>query len=580
MYEIGWGRSAMTLQPRGYAMMGYGMWHHRAWGEETPLYARALCVHDTRQRRTLVWCCLDLGYVSYAMRCGVVNAIRQHLDPLFDDAYLVLTCTHTHSGPGGCSHDAMYNLVTPGFVSAHLAAVVQAAQDAIVQAWRSAQPASLGWVETAVPDTVDVAWNRSVAAYNRNPEVQPRPPSQTHLAVDRTMRVLGVRRGGRLQALLSLFGVHATCAGNTLPRYCGDNKGYAALAAERALAEGGADGPVAIFSQGTAGDVSPYYHGPGDRARRRRIRGEAEYGYARRNGGLQADAALDALASGHETALQGGLDAVLTYVDFSCVTVDPRHANGQPDARTGEPCHGVAFFGGTPVDGPGMPPVLQTLTRFVARCIKAHRLRHLDRYPEPERDYLQRLYAAQGAKDILMETGRKRVLGMPFDQLRVPGAIDPVVGELKRQVARGAIRHSAMVPTVLPLQIVRLGPLAFVCCPGEFTTIAGQRVVRTVREVLRGHEIEQVLICTYCNDYMGYVTTREEYEEQAYEGGHTIFGQWTGAAFQTCFEALARELVKPPGQRTHDTLTRPAPAPQDELRLRSDLPAPVKPGHA
>ena len=116
-----------------------------------------------------------------------------------------------------------------------------------------------------------------------------------------------------------------------------------------------------------------------------------------------------------------------------------------------------------------------------------------------------------------------------------------------------------MVPTVLPLQIVTIGQVAIVCCPGEFTTMAGTRLRQVVAERLQGRGIRHVLICTYCNDYMGYVTTREEYQAQAYEGGHTIYGQWTLAAFQTRFEGLARELLKPEGERGHDRVLRPEP---------------------
>ena len=71
-----------------------------------------------------------------------------------------------------------------------------------------------------------------------------------------------------------------------------------------------------------------------------------------------------------------------------------------------------------------------------------------------------------------------------------------------------------------------------------------------------------------------YVTTREEYQQQAYEGGHTIFGQWTLAAFQTRFAHLAEEFCKPFAERTHDKTTRPQPTPQDELALRSNLAVP------
>jgi neutral ceramidase len=126
-----------------------------------------------------------------------------------------------------------------------------------------------------------------------------------------------------------------------------------------------------------------------------------------------------------------------------------------------------------------------------------------------------------------------------------------------------------MVPTVLPLQIIRIGTVALVCCPGEFTTTAGRRLLKSVEENLQGQGYAQVLICTYCNEYMGYVTTREEYQQQAYEGGHTIFGQWTLAAFQTQFAELAHEFCQPAHARQHDQTLRPAPAPADELAKRS-----------
>src|SRR6185295_16669666 len=95
-----------------------------------------------------------------------------------------------------------------------------------------------------------------------------------------------------------------------------------------------------------------------------------------------------------------------------------------------------------------------------------------------------------------------------------------------------------------------------------------------VAETLQAQGTRQVLICTYANDYMGYVTTNEEYQEQCYEGGHTIFGQWTLAAFQTRLTGLARELLKPHDERQHDRITRAPPVPPDELAKRSDLPVP------
>lgn len=572
MYLAGWSKQEIAIVPRGHAMHGYGHWQQRATGVRTPLFARAIYLADGKGR-ALYFCCLDLGYVTHAMREGIVAALRDALGAGFDEAALVLTCTHTHSGPGGCAHEALYNLVTPGFVPEHVRQIVRAAGKALLQARASASPAELELVEGGFEATVPVAWNRSLAAYNRNPDVTPRRLDETHLALDRQMAVLGLRREGRLGALLSFFGVHATCIGNSLHFHDGDNKGRAAAHAERVLEEQGAPDAVAIFAQATAGDVSPHYQGPGDIARRARLKGEAEYDYAERNGRYQSELAL-ALLAGAGAPVQGGIDAIFGYADFSDQQADPAFANGERDARTSAPCHGVAFFAGTRVDGPGMPAPLAAGARLLARRLRAQRLKRLARYPLAEQTYYRRLYAAQGAKDILMESGPKTVLGMPLAELAVPGFADPLVGEIKRQARRGALDKSPLVPTVLPLQIVTLGELALVCCPGEFTTTAGRRLRHSVAAALAARGVTRTLLCTYCNDYMGYVTTYEEYQEQAYEGGHTIYGQWTLAAFQTRFDVLAREFCKPADERGHDRLTRPAPVPAGELGLRSELAVP------
>jgi neutral ceramidase len=183
------------------------------------------------------------------------------------------------------------------------------------------------------------------------------------------------------------------------------------------------------------------------------------------------------------------------------------------------------------------------------------------------------MYAAQGPKAILLESGTKKILGQTLDKLALPNFADPLIKELKTQAKRGAINKSALVPSVLPLQIVRIGNIAIVCAPGEFTTTAGERLRQAVANTLQD-TVDTVLICTYCNEYMGYVTTYEEYQEQAYEGGHTIFGQWTLAAFQTKFTQLAEQLTKPESERCYDKETRPALPPAEELALRSNLPVP------
>lgn len=568
MYLAGWSKAEITIEPKGYAMHGYGNSAHRADGVRNPLQARSFFIAESANPSSqLIYVCLDLGYVTHAMRAGVVARLQEELEG-FDEQRLVLTCTHTHSGPGGCTQDGLYNLVTPGYQVSHVDTVVNTTVNSILAAFRNAEPTELFFRSAPIEDGVEVAWNRSLAAYNRNPDVQPCSLEETHKALDRTMYLVEFRRSGKTHALISLFGVHATCLSVNLTKHDGDNKGYAALFAEQILVEQGIAEPVAIFAQGTCGDVSPHYQGPGARQRRKRIKGEAEYQYAERNGRKQSEHAFRMLANtGAATPITGKLDGVLSYYDMSQQVASPEFANGETDAQTTAPCHGVMFFTGSPVDGPGMPRGLGAVAKWVARRVKRRRLADKN---HPQYAYYQRLYRHQGPKDILMESERKQVLGFPFAKIPLPDFTDPLVRELKQQARSGALHKSAMVPSVLPLQIVRLGNITLTCAPGEFTTVAGRRLLSVMEKTL-GSENQQHIICTYCNDYMGYVTTFEEYQEQLYEGGHTVYGQWTLAAFQTRYRELAKALLVNANERQHDTQMRPQAAPKEELRLRSDM---------
>jgi len=565
VYSAGWNKQELAIKPRGYAMHGFGNPKHRAYGVRNPLQVRTFYI-AAADGAPLIYACLDLGYVTQAMRAGVVAALQAQWGTAWNEEQLVLTCTHTHSGPGGCTQDGLYNLVTPGYQPSHVRAIVEATVASILAAQEAAAPTDIYFSSQPIAGAVEVAWNRSLAAYNRNPDVAQCNEHDTHLALDRVMHVLEFRRANKVQALLSLFGVHATCLGPALQQHDGDNKGYAALFAEQALAAQGVSNPVAIFAQGTCGDVSPHFQGPGALRRRRQLAGEGEYAYAEENGRKQSDHALSMVGSAAALVVQGPLDGVLTYVDMGQQKAAPEFAQGRNDAYTSRPCHGVAFFRGTPVDGPGMPSFLGLGATVLARAVKHKRLR--SKNPD-ERAYYTKLYASQGPKDVLMEDERKRVLGYPLASIPLPGIVDPLVAEIKRQARAGALHRSNMVPSVLPLQMVRLGNLWLTCAPGEFTTVAGRRLLNTVAAQLPQGAEQRHVITTYCNDYMGYVTTYEEYQEQAYEGGHTVYGQWTLAAFQTCYQALAQTFALPPAQRCYDTHTRPPAAPTHELRLRT-----------
>ncbi|MCH7336091.1 neutral/alkaline non-lysosomal ceramidase N-terminal domain-containing protein [Acinetobacter sp. NIPH 2699] len=564
MYLVGWDKQEIKIVPKGYAMFGYGQWSHRAYEKRTALYARSFSIVDDQQNR-LIFCCLDLGCITHAMRSQSVAQLQAILGQQFDENQLVLMATHTHSGPGGCAYEALYNMPTPGFVPEHLSAIVDAILLSIQTAIKQEQETEIFLTTQNFADDIPVAWNRSIKAYNRNPEVTSHFAGETHLALNREMQLIGFYREQKLQAFISLFGVHATCLGNKLKAHDGDNKGYAAAFSEQTLIEQGIQNPVTIFAQATAGDVSPHFHGKDQLKIRNKIKGEQEYQYAQQNGRYQSELALAAFQQSLQE-VKGGVDAVFSYVDLSNVEIPSEFSNGQQGAKTSQPCHGTAFFAGTPVDGLGAPKPLIKGMQFLANQFKKQKTKH----PlAPDYVFYQQLYASQGPKQILLEAGSKKILGQPIGF--PPSILDPLIAEMNRQVKAGAIQQSPLVPSVVPLQIVRLGLFVIVCCPGEFTTIAGQRVIETVKQVLADQSaIERVWLSSYCNDYMGYVTTYEEYQEQAYEGGHTLFGQWTLAACQSKFKLLAKQLLLDKNQRSDDQTTRPEPIPEQELAKRSN----------
>jgi neutral ceramidase len=99
------------------------------------------------------------------------------------------------------------------------------------------------------------------------------------------------------------------------------------------------------------------------------------------------------------------------------------------------------------------------------------------------------------------------------------------------------------VPHTLPFQIVRIGAFAAALVPFEPTTVAGRRIRGTVARALAASGVSQVEVLGYANAYAGYLTTPEEYDEQAYEGAATLFGRASLPAVCTRLRAVARDLA-------------------------------------
>jgi neutral ceramidase len=116
----------------------------------------------------------------------------------------------------------------------------------------------------------------------------------------------------------------------------------------------------------------------------------------------------------------------------------------------------------------------------------------------------------------------------------------------------------------VPVQLIRIGPLYLVGVPGEATIVSGLRLRRAAADVL-GADLRDVLAAGYSNGYIHYITTPEEYLEQRYEGGSTLFGRWELPALEQAVRALAtaiRDASPVPRGPRPPQLTVPRAAPQ------------------
>jgi neutral ceramidase len=558
-YNIGTAKAEITAFRKGVGMMGYGMFHQFVEEAKTPLFARAV-VMEAGGRKT-AWVNAEICFITLAIKSAVMEGIA-HLG--FTEDAVMLTAQHTHSGPGGYSHFALYNMSIPGFVPEVFRVIVDGIMDAIQVAERQMRPAAIRRASGEFPLDRDVAFNRSLAAYNRNPEVREKVAEKdANVAVDGTMLLLRFDTiDGKPIATWNFFGVHATSVSNDNHRICSDNKGHAAALMER-------DGAISVFAQRSAGDVTPNFIY--DRKKGwTRGKFEDDFESARDNGRLQFERAAElARDAADRDALPVVIDSMLSWLDFSKAAVDPEFSHGEPDARTGPACHGVAFARGTR-EGPGMPVVLAEVATILSRGLRAWEL-FAARWMIPERaEQVRTKYRAQGTKDILFEAGERRILGFRnIAKLPLPGWADGGLAAFKRFYANGSLGENPWIPQVLPLQLVIVGDCAFAGVPGEVTTIAGRRIERTVLEILSRRGVAEVVVASYCNGYCGYFSTFEEYQVQAYEGGHTVFGKHSLGAMQTKFKQMALELLKPQAERADPSDAVPLKFGNEEIALRS-----------
>ena len=244
------GAASVTVQvPSGAPPAGYGgmkrrllfpdifdryphaFWFSPSTGVRDPLTARALVLETGTTR--LAWVTFDLVAVDGTF----VRALEAELARVgVPRATLLVSASHTHSGPGAFMDSRLMSLVAVDRFDPRVRdALVASAVTAIQRADRARAPALAASVSVTAP---------------------PVTASRLGKALDHEIVVLKLTKAdGAPLALLWNFAIHGTMLSAADLRLSGDVMGVASARLEETL------GVPALFVNGAVGDVSPARHG-------------------------------------------------------------------------------------------------------------------------------------------------------------------------------------------------------------------------------------------------------------------------------------------------------------------------------
>ncbi|KAG1687834.1 hypothetical protein DVH05_004565 [Phytophthora capsici] len=490
-YNIGIGKSDITGPAAKIVMMGFADSTETTEGILNRQYARAFLIEDPETNGRVMFVHCDLMAVMQLVHQEVLAQLSAKYHGVYTEQNVVLHASHTHAGPGGTAGYFLYDVSIFGFVNDNFDKIVSGIMNAIDAAHKSVESGTIRWNKGEV---VKGGNNRSPKAYEANPEAE---KALYNGNIDTTMRALQFfNNDGKLRGVLAFYPVHPTSLTGKNHLISGDNKGYAEFLLEDELED-----VVVGIGIANAGDVSPNRVDNGDGT----FRGEGETVIESTEimGKRQYDT-LSALIKGKSEPIKGSIVANLSYVDFSKVSLKGMNAStSNPYAdRTCPAVLGQNFGAGTE-DGRGY-------SVFTEGNLKTNKL-----------------FKTIGG--IIKKTPKwvqdcQHVNKVPM-------------------LAVGLMEPKPWVPTILPVQIVKIGQFGIAVTNFETTTMSGRRIRDTVQKALEGAGVTEVELASVSNGYAGYMTTKEEYLTQHYEGASTLFGPNQLAAVQQELARVAASVV-------------------------------------
>lgn len=209
-YLVGAGMYDITGPAAEVGMMGFAETAQKTEGIYMRLWSRAYIIGDASKR--VVFVSADLGMIFQSIKQAVSKkiALDSELSPYYNEANVLLSATHTHSGPGGYSHYFLYNATTAGFIKENYDVIVDGIYRSIKLAHQNLVP---GNVYINQGNLTDASKNRSAVAYDKNP-VSERNFYGSN--VDQTMTLLKlVAADGRELGMVNWF--------KRTPNQCGTN---------------------------------------------------------------------------------------------------------------------------------------------------------------------------------------------------------------------------------------------------------------------------------------------------------------------------------------------------------------------
>ena len=182
--KIGLGKSDVTGPCARVGFLGMSNIQQRGRGIHTRLYSRAFVVEDQENGKSVAFICADIGACTHAVKQAVIKKLKEEGpsdaqgNSIYTEKNVMITATHTHSGPGGYSYYHVYNASIGGFNKQNFDCIVDGIYKSIVEAHNNKSP---GKILIDDGDLYECGKIRSYDAYVKNQEIEANPPADKEM---------------------------------------------------------------------------------------------------------------------------------------------------------------------------------------------------------------------------------------------------------------------------------------------------------------------------------------------------------------------------------------------------------------